>query len=105
MGIVLDVQLIPSGDVITLLLTFPPEDAIATNNIKDELQHIEDQLISAAELLITHANPSVDVITLLFVVVYDVLAELPTATNKLNSGLQQTELQNILSIAAILVVI
>jgi hypothetical protein len=84
-GVVLEVQVIPSGLVITLLAV--PVLLTATNKVSSLAQITEDQLLSVAEVLIVQVIPSGLVITLSVVPV-----EL-TAANKVNSGDQQTEVQ------------
>ena len=83
------VQVIPSGDVITLLLV--PVFDTTTNNDNSLDQQIEVQLLSTADVLAVQFILSGDVITLLPVPVLD------TATNKDNSGLQQIDVQLLLT--------
>jgi hypothetical protein len=98
---VLIVQVVPSGDVITLLP--PPELATATNKFKELFQTIPCQLLSVAEVREVQDKVfgSAQVIPLLLVITLSSTPEVPTATNK-ELRLFQAKLVQELSAAEVL---
>jgi hypothetical protein len=92
-ALALAIQLIPSGDVITL---FPvPLAATAQNRLSDGDHVIENHWLSAALVRAVHVTPSGDVITLFPVPL------LATAQNRFSDGAHVTLFQ-LLSAALVL---